>query len=94
MTTNRDITEATIVTFDELGPVGLISIDNPPVNAISHSVRLKLVDAITRAEKNPSIKALLMMASGELFSAGADISRLMGARGLGYDSVGHTCVGV
>jgi len=74
MTTNRDIAEATIVTFDELGPVGLIAIDNPPVNAISHSVRLKLVDAITRAEKNPSIKALLIMASGELFSAGADIT--------------------
>lgn len=40
-----------------MGPVGLISIDNLPVNAISHSVRLKLVDAITRVEKNPTIKA-------------------------------------
>jgi len=62
------------VTFEELGPVGLICIDNPPVNAISHSVRLELVDAITRAERNSSIKVLLIMSSGELFSAGADIS--------------------
>jgi 3-hydroxyacyl-CoA dehydrogenase len=65
---------AKIVTLDELGPVGLICLDNPPVNAISHSVRRELVDAIVRAEKNPSIKVLLIMSSGELFSAGADIN--------------------
>ena len=62
------------VTFDELGPVGLVSIDNPPVNAISHPVRLELIDAIERAEKNSSIKVLLIMSSGEQFSAGADIT--------------------
>jgi len=65
---------AGIVTFDELGPVGLVCIDNPPVNALSHSVRLGLVDAITRAETSPGIKALLIMSSGELFSAGAEIT--------------------
>ncbi|HXZ40381.1 MAG TPA: 3-hydroxyacyl-CoA dehydrogenase NAD-binding domain-containing protein, partial [Terriglobales bacterium] len=65
---------ARIVTFAEIGPVGLTCIDNPPVNAISHSVRLELVDAITRAEKNSSIKVLLIMSSGDLFSAGADIA--------------------
>ena len=62
------------VKFDELGPVGLVSIDNPPVNAISHPVRLELIDAIERAEKNSSIKVLLIMSSGEQFSAGADIT--------------------
>lgn len=62
------------VKFDELGPVGLVSIDNPPVNAISHPVRLELIDAIERAEKNSSIKVLLIMSSGERFSAGADIT--------------------
>lgn len=65
---------ARIVTFEELGPVGLICINNPPVNAISHSVRLELVDVIARAEKNPGIKALLIMSKGDLFSAGADIT--------------------
>ncbi|HYA63483.1 MAG TPA: enoyl-CoA hydratase/isomerase family protein, partial [Candidatus Sulfotelmatobacter sp.] len=65
---------ARTVTFDELGPVGLICIDNPPVNAISHAVRLELLGAISRAEKRSSIKVLLIMSSGELFSAGADIS--------------------
>jgi 3-hydroxyacyl-CoA dehydrogenase len=63
-----------IVILDVLGPVGLICIDNPPVNAISHSVRQGLIDAIVRAEKNPGIKVLLIISSGEMFSAGADIS--------------------
>lgn len=63
-----------IVTFDELGDIGLICIDNPPVNAISHSVRQGLVDAIARAEKNPGVKVLLIMSRGEMFSAGADIT--------------------
>ena len=63
-----------IVTLDVLGPVGLICIDNPPVNAISHSVRQGLVDAIARAEQNPGVQVLLIMSSGEMFSAGADIT--------------------
>jgi 3-hydroxyacyl-CoA dehydrogenase len=65
---------AGIVKFDELGAIGLIGVDNPPVNAISHSARRELVDAITRAEKDPGIKVLLIISSGELFSAGADIT--------------------
>jgi 3-hydroxyacyl-CoA dehydrogenase len=69
-----DTAVSRIVTLDVLGPIGLICIDNPPVNAISHSVRQGLVDAIARAEKNPGIKALLIMSSSELFSAGADIT--------------------
>jgi 3-hydroxyacyl-CoA dehydrogenase len=71
---NGDTAVSRSVTFDVLGPVGLICIDNLPVNATSHSVRRGLVDAITRAEKNPSIKALLITSNGELFSAGADIT--------------------
>jgi 3-hydroxyacyl-CoA dehydrogenase len=71
---NGEIVAARIVTFDELGPVGLICIDNPPVNAISHSVRRELMDVIARAEKNPGVKALLITSDAELFSAGADIT--------------------
>jgi 3-hydroxyacyl-CoA dehydrogenase len=67
---------AEVVTFEELGPVGLISMNNPPVNAISHSVRLELLNAIARAEKSRGIKVLLIMSSVGLFSAGADISEL------------------
>ena len=71
---NGDVAVARTVTFHELGAIGLICINNPPVNAISHAVRRELVDVIARAEKNPGIKALLIMSEAELFSAGADIT--------------------
>jgi len=71
---NGDTGVTEVVTFDEVGPVGLIRIHNPPVNAISHSVRLGLVDAIAQAERHSGIRALLILSSGDLFSAGADIA--------------------
>jgi len=71
---NGQTAASKIVTFEVLGPVALIGIDNPPVNAISHSVRQGLVDAVARAEQNPAVKVLLIMSSGQMFSAGADIT--------------------
>ncbi|MGA8214373.1 MAG: 3-hydroxyacyl-CoA dehydrogenase NAD-binding domain-containing protein [Candidatus Sulfotelmatobacter sp.] len=71
---NGHTAASTIVTFDVFGPVGLIWTDNPPVNAISHSVRQGLVDAFARAEQNGGVKVLLITSRGEMFSAGADIT--------------------
>jgi 3-hydroxyacyl-CoA dehydrogenase len=71
---NGDTGVKRTVAFDELRPVGLIRIANPPVNAISHSVRRELVDEIARAERNPDIKVLLITTDAEMFSAGADIT--------------------
>ncbi len=71
---SRDTGASRIVTSDTVGPVGLICIGNPPVNAISQSVRQGLVGAIAQAEKKPRIKVLLLMSRGDMFSAGADIT--------------------
>jgi len=76
---NGQTAASKIVTFEVLGPVALIGIDNPPVNAISHSVRQGLVDAVARAEQNPAVKVLLIMSSGQMFSAGADITEVEGS---------------
>ena len=78
---NGHTAESQNVTFDVLGAVGQIRIDNPPVNAISHSVRLGIVDAITRAGNNPGIRALLIISNGKMFSAGADITEFDGPQG-------------
>jgi len=71
---------ATTVTLDEMAPVALIGIDNPPVNALSHSVRMELRDAILRAQQNPDIRVVLILPGGEMFSAGADIREFDGAQ--------------
>jgi 3-hydroxyacyl-CoA dehydrogenase len=55
------------------GRIGLISIDNPPVNALSHAVRQGIMDALDAAENDAS-EALVIHCEGRTFIAGADIS--------------------
>jgi 3-hydroxyacyl-CoA dehydrogenase len=70
--------QSKVVSFDETSFVGLTHIDNPPVNALSHDVRAGLVEVLSQAKKNPRIKVLLVMAAGNLFSAGADLKEFDG----------------
>ena len=53
--------------------VALIGIDNPPVNALGLAVREGLLDALTRAEADPSVAAIVIIGRGRTFPAGADI---------------------
>jgi 3-hydroxyacyl-CoA dehydrogenase len=61
------------VSFDSRGSIGIIRIDNPPVNALSKSVRAGLMDAITQAAADPAIKASVLICVGRTFIAGADM---------------------
>ncbi len=51
----------------------VITIANPPVNALSQSVRIGLTKAFKQIEDNPNIKAAVLTGQGRFFSAGADI---------------------
>ena len=53
--------------------IAIINIDNPPVNALSHAVRQGVVEAITEAEQNKNIEAIVIYCQGKTFIAGADI---------------------
>ena len=55
------------------GEIGVISVDHPPVNALSQAVRQGLHDAITAAQTDAS-KALVILCEGRTFIAGADIT--------------------
>ncbi|HEX7928921.1 MAG TPA: 3-hydroxyacyl-CoA dehydrogenase NAD-binding domain-containing protein [bacterium] len=61
------------VSYERKGAVGVITIDSPPVNALSHAVRQGLADAVTQAAGDGAAKALLLICAGRTFSAGADI---------------------
>jgi 3-hydroxyacyl-CoA dehydrogenase len=56
------------------GNIGVIVIDNPPVNALKNAVRSGLFDALSRAREDASIEALVITCAGRTFIAGADIS--------------------
>jgi 3-hydroxyacyl-CoA dehydrogenase len=51
----------------------VIQLDNPPVNALSREVREGMIKAIAAARQRNQTKALLIIAAGNLFSAGADL---------------------
>lgn len=53
--------------------IGVITVDNPPVNALSHAVRQGIIDALDAADKDSS-EAVLIICDGRTFFAGADIS--------------------
>ncbi|NCF72540.1 MAG: 3-hydroxyacyl-CoA dehydrogenase [Gammaproteobacteria bacterium] len=52
--------------------IGVITVDNPPVNALSQAVRQGLLDAITQATRDES-DAVVIFCAGRTFIAGADI---------------------
>jgi len=64
----------TIVHLDVDHGVAVLAIDNPPVNALGHSVRAGLVEALGRAEADPAVKVIVLACRGRTFSAGADIT--------------------
>jgi 3-hydroxyacyl-CoA dehydrogenase len=61
------------VSLHHQGDIAVITVDNPPVNALSHAVRSGVWDAIEQAERDGSA-AILLHCAGRTFFAGADIT--------------------
>lgn len=53
--------------------IGVIRIDNPPVNALGQAVRSGLLEALDQGLADDDARALVLMADGRTFIAGADI---------------------
>jgi 3-hydroxyacyl-CoA dehydrogenase len=55
------------------GRVLVVTVDNPPVNALGVEMRKALMAAAQRADADPGVAAVLLVGAGRSFSAGADI---------------------
>ncbi len=62
-----------IVEISSKNHVGIISINYPPVNALSQIVRQGLIDGVEQLETNNDIKAIIIRCEDRTFIAGADI---------------------
>lgn len=62
------------VTQSRDGDILILTVTNPPVNALSWHVRNGLGDGIDAALADDSVKAVLLICEGSTFIAGADIS--------------------
>jgi enoyl-CoA hydratase/carnithine racemase len=56
--------------------VGVIRLDRPPANAISHAVGLQLGEVIADAAAREDVAALVLWGGPRLFAAGADIKEM------------------
>jgi 3-hydroxyacyl-CoA dehydrogenase len=62
-----------LVSLERHGPVAVLTVDHPPVNALSQAVRKGLVTAFDEAAADTTVKAVVLRCAGRTFIAGADI---------------------
>jgi len=62
------------------GDVGVITLNSPPVNALSANVRDGLAGGMAAALADPGAKAIVIICEGRTFIAGADITEFGGAQ--------------
>jgi 3-hydroxyacyl-CoA dehydrogenase len=62
------------VTTLERGEIAVITLNSPPVNALSAKVRNGLAAGFKAADEDPQTKAIVLICDGRTFIAGADIT--------------------
>ena len=67
------MSEAPVVRIDVEDGIGVITIDNPPVNALGPGVADGIIAAVAQGEADPNVKAMVLIGAGRSFIAGADI---------------------
>jgi 3-hydroxyacyl-CoA dehydrogenase len=61
-----------VVWFSRIPPFGIIIVSNPPVNALNPAVVEGIRKSLQEAEREDSVKAIILTATGGTFIAGAD----------------------
>jgi len=64
------------VTVEHVRGVAVLTVTNPPVNALGAGVPEAIGAAIAAAETDPAVRAVVLMGAGKTFIAGADIKQL------------------
>jgi len=62
-----------LVRYELKDGVGVVTIDNPPVNALAPSVWSAIEEAVARGVADPGAEAIVLIGAGSTFIAGADI---------------------
>ncbi|RZN03240.1 3-hydroxyacyl-CoA dehydrogenase [Bradyrhizobium genosp. SA-3] len=63
-----------VVKLERHDEVGIVTVDSPPVNALSAAVRGGILECIKAAVADPAIKGIVLTCAGRTFIAGADIT--------------------
>src|SRR5678816_2773135 len=55
-----------------------LTLNNPPLNALSHALRKAIVQGLDRAVADPKVQAIVIIGGERAFSSGADIKEFSG----------------
>src|SRR6266404_5287517 len=61
------------------GDLAVLTLNSPPVNALSYGVRDGIALGVAEAIADPAVKAVVLICDGRTFIAGADITEIGGA---------------
>jgi len=67
---------STQVRVSQENHIAIITIENPPVNALNPDVVQGIRGAIEQLDRDPSVRAIVLIGAGKNFVAGADINEL------------------
>ncbi len=59
--------------IDPRGDIAVVTVDNPPVNALSRDVRDGLWNAVATLDDDPTVRGVVLACAGRTFIAGADV---------------------
>lgn len=63
-----------VVKLERHDEIGIVTVDSPPVNALSAAVRGGILECIKAAIADPATKGIVLTCAGRTFIAGADIT--------------------
>ncbi len=62
-----------LVQLTKIDGIAVVTINNPPVNALSAALSAGIAAAVAQIEKDDAVKAVVFIGAGRTFIAGADI---------------------
>src|SRR5512140_2246165 len=66
-----------LVTYSKRDEIGVIAINNPPVNALSSGVLEGIRRTVNALERDAEVRAIVVIGGGRTFVAGADINQFV-----------------
>ena len=85
-------TVSTSVRVEIDGPAAVVTLDRPEKrNALSLALMEELIAALGRASETPGVRAIVLAGAGAAFSAGHDLSEMVGRDRAFYDRLFDVC---
>lgn len=64
----------TVVSIEHQDDIAVVTVNNPPVNALGQALRQGLWDAVARLDGDATVRAVVLICAGRTFIAGADVT--------------------